>query len=231
MKALQKVSSLLQLSEHEELTIKSCIQNYLLNNPVTTFANAFFSIIGKSDWQVAKQVLNDHLSHTFAQLFQPLDNAKIQYKAAQASEFVLRYLVTESSSKTPTTQFLISKEVFVSEKLKNLRLKEIILRSALGNGSTLPKLDVETIQTITSSCKLLMPPLISEALSLKYPNVKSTDANTPTVEACMDDYRRHIDNCLNDTDKMFLAWNTYDDVRRELELYKLNQRIKNLVQV
>ncbi|MBJ7449072.1 MAG: hypothetical protein JHC93_01780 [Parachlamydiales bacterium] len=226
MIALQKVSSFLHLTNDEEHKITSCIQDYLKNNPVTTVANAIFSIVGQSDWQDAKNIINDHLAHTFKQIFKYSDANKIQDYADKASEFVLNCIIAQETMDTCKDSSYFN-DLF--DELQKLDVKEIILRASQGNGKTLPKIDLKVIDDVSLSCMYTTFKLREIAINITgrhFRKIHRTISSelvplADSIEAC-EDAGIDLDFELNQDreNAMYRLWSCQIDLENNISSYR-----------
>ncbi|MBJ7449071.1 MAG: hypothetical protein JHC93_01775 [Parachlamydiales bacterium] len=229
MTALQKITTSLNFSETQLKSINLCLDDYLNQSLISTVGNAFYSVIGHSNWQSAKQSIYDQIFFQFYdECFFSKENAKD--KTAKVSEFVLRYLITEVTIEQARPYYSLSKDLRDSEKLWDMELPEMLLRASYGNGSTLPKIDPDLIKLMFLGINCRLDTFICTAnriaireYSPRIPENVLCDAKESIKEVtkkCEEQFKKTNREFKDDSEKkVFSHWGNYNVLRIEMEKF------------
>ncbi|MBJ7449074.1 MAG: hypothetical protein JHC93_01790 [Parachlamydiales bacterium] len=179
MTAFQKVSSYLQLSEVDQKAIQECLNGYSDYSRIKTLTNALYSFIGRSDWQIAKSTIQERVIIRLDELLSNEKPEELKRRSAIVSEFILRYLITETTCEYSRPNFQLTQELRTTEKLWEMELPEITFRASYGNGSTLPRLEPEIVRKRLNDLVSKLNVSITKATSM----IMNKRANIPTYEA------------------------------------------------
>jgi hypothetical protein len=126
------VRNTLTLDDKEFNTLKTCIYNYQLdlsfNSLYTRVVNASQSLLGNSEWQKTREILEMHTYQfiTSKCIVSDVIAPKLQEIVSVFSEFLLSFLVSQHAYVKGQSQFLIKKEVIQIVQEDQIGLEELI---------------------------------------------------------------------------------------------------------
>ncbi|MBJ7449070.1 MAG: hypothetical protein JHC93_01770 [Parachlamydiales bacterium] len=227
MTALQKVSQSLYFSEKQYLTVKECLDNYINFNFLLNITNLFESVVGPFPWQKAQNCIFDQLLPRFSKIY---SSSEVNSRTFKAAEFVLRYLITETTCERGMPFYSLPEKLRNTEKLWAIPISEITFRASHGDGSTFPLVDYQEIKRIfLKSLPSLEFSMNKSALVINeiYSNQVSTDLKKIAIEVMKINldiseivYLNAFEKYKAEPKKLISCWEAQDILEKDFKAFQ-----------
>lgn len=152
---LKDVTNVFSLTLQEEKQLEKCINTYSNDTSESKepsrIKKVISSIFGKSEWQVAKNLLEEKSYTVIRKHFGDNESDKdLAPRVKVLAEFILRYLVTRASQTQLNiqSQYQVPRDNWIKDSMDQIEIDEILDRAIYGNGFTLPQASREIIHKL-----------------------------------------------------------------------------------